>query len=87
MKNKRFIVVCYAVHDKRIASCDPFETEDEALAFLKKDAKATYEEEYESAGEKDKETVELENDVAGEATLTSYNGEYCWTWQVVEIEL
>lgn len=33
---KKYIVICYAVHKKEIASHDAFDNEDDAYAFLEK---------------------------------------------------
>lgn len=33
---KKYVVICYAVHKKEIASHDAFDNEDDAYAFLEK---------------------------------------------------
>lgn len=33
---KKYVVICYSVHNKEIASHDVFENKDDAYAFLKK---------------------------------------------------
>lgn len=48
---KKYVVICYAVHEKEIASHDAFDNEDDAYAFLEKDAQNTYEEEMNNAKE------------------------------------
>ena len=48
---KKYVVICYAVHEKEIASHDAFDNEDDAYAFLEKDAQNTYEEEANNAKE------------------------------------
>ena len=40
----KYIVVCYSVHNKEIASYDAFDNEEDAYNFLEKDAQNTYEE-------------------------------------------
>ena len=42
----KYVVICYSVHNKEIASHDAFDNEDDAYEFLEKDAQNTYEEEY-----------------------------------------
>ena len=46
---KKYVVICYAVHKKEIASHDAFDNEDDAYAFLEKDAQNTYNEEINNA--------------------------------------
>lgn len=75
-----FIVICYAIHDKKIASVDSRDTYEDAIDFLETDAKNTYEEEVANGGE----NVELDVD-EGFALLTSSNGNFEWTWEVVEV--
>ena len=53
-----FIVICYAIHDKKIASVDSRDTYEDAIDFLETDAKNTYEEEIANGGE----NVELDVD-------------------------
>lgn len=36
---KKYVVICYAVHKKEIASHDAFDNEDDAYAFLEKSGK------------------------------------------------
>ena len=43
-----FIVICYSIHEKKIASVDSKKTYEEANKFLEEDAKNTYEEEVEN---------------------------------------
>lgn len=88
MKNKKYVVICYAIHDKIIASIDTFEKETDAWEYLQKDATNTYEEERNNANEKDKSTVELDiDDYSQTAILRSYNDEYQWTWEIIEVEM
>lgn len=75
-----FIVICYSIHEKKIASVDSKKTYEEANKFLEEDAKNTYEEEVENGGE----NVQL--DVSdGSALLTSSNGDFEWTWEIIEV--
>lgn len=70
----KYIVVCYAVHERKIASYDVFDSEREAVSFLTKDAKKTYEEEKNNGAASPVETASY-----GEAEVSSSNGEYVWT--------
>lgn len=81
---KKYIVICYSVHEKQIASHDSFDNENDAYAFLEKDAQNTYEEEMNSASKKDKELIDFAISDNGTAYLSSYGGEYEWTWEIIE---
>ena len=48
---KKYVVICYAVHKKEIASHDAFDNEDDAYTFLEKDAQNTYDDEINNASE------------------------------------
>ena len=75
---KKYGVICYAVHDKDIASCDWFDDYESAKSFLEEDAQSTYEDE----SKDDDPDAELLID-GDFASLTSYEGEYEWTWHIV----
>lgn len=79
------IVICYSVHEKMVASHDVFNNEEDALLFLEKYALNTYEEEINNCNEKEKEQIDFTLD-NGTAYLSSYNGEYEWTWEIIEVE-
>lgn len=83
---KKYVVICYAVHEKEIASHDAFDNEDDAYAFLEKDAQNTYEEEMNNASEEDKDSIDFTISDDGSAYLSSYDGEYEWTWEVIEAD-
>ena len=59
--------------------------ENDAYAFLEKDAQNTYEEEINNASENDKYTIHLTISNYGTAYLSSYDGEYKRTWEVIEV--
>ena len=42
----KYIVICYAIHNKEIIDYKSFDDEEDAYEFLEKDAKSTYENEY-----------------------------------------
>lgn len=82
---KKYVVICYSVHNKEIASHDTFDNEDDAYAFLEKDAQNTYEKEMNNASEEDKDSIDFTISDDGTAYLSSYDGEYEWTWEVIEV--
>ena len=82
---KKYIVICYAVHDKEIASHDAFDNENDACAFLKNDAQNTYEDEMNNTSEEDKDSIDFTIGDDGSAYLSSYDGGYEWTWEVIEV--
>ena len=81
----KYVVICYSVHNKEIASYDAFDNEDDAYAFLDKDAQNTYEEEYENSDDEGKEQIDFTSSDDGTAYLSSRNGEYEWTWEVITV--
>lgn len=84
---KKYVVICYAVHNKEIASYDSFDNENDAYEFLEKDAQNTFEEEINNANnaeDKDKVCLVISGD--GTARLSSYDGEYEWTWEVIYLQ-
>lgn len=82
---KKYVVICYSVHNKEIANYDAFDNEDNAYAFLEKDAQNTYEEEINNASEEDMDSIDFTINDDGSAYLSSCDGEYEWTWEVVEV--
>lgn len=74
---KKYVVICYAVHKKEIASHDAFDNED--------DAQNTYDDEINNASEEDKDSIDFTISDDGSAYLSSYDGEYEWTWEVIEV--
>ena len=97
---KKYVVICYAVHEKEIASHNAFDNENEmhkhhshnafdnendAYAFLEKDAQNTYEEEINNASEEDKDSIDFTISDDGSEYLSSYDGKYEWTWEVIEV--
>lgn len=83
----KYIVICYSVHNKEIASYDAFDNKDDAYTFLEKDAQNTFEEEYNNASEKDRESIDFTISDDGTAYLSSYNREYEWTWELIELKI
>lgn len=83
----KWLVICYAVHERLIASKDQFDTEEDAKEFIRTDSKNTYEEELENASDADKEKISLEiNEDNTAAKLSSHYDEYIWTWEIVKVE-
>lgn len=81
----KYIVICYSVHNKEIASYDAFENEADAYNFLEKDAQNTYEEEYNNSDDAERNQIDFTISDDGTAYLSSCNGEYEWTWEVIQI--
>jgi hypothetical protein len=80
----KYVVVCYSIHNKNIASYDPFDSEEDAQKFLEEDAESTYNEEVENASKEDVDNIEMEvND--GYALVSSCNGEYQWSWEIIQV--
>lgn len=77
----KYAVICYAVHDTNLASCDWFTTREAAQNFLERDAANVYEDEIESSYvNAEGAQIEVED---GYASVTSCEGEYCWTWHII----
>lgn len=80
---KKYVVICYSIHNKEIESHDTFDNEDDAYAFLEKDAQNTYEEEVENSGNSaDDIILDIED---GRAKLSDIPADCCWTWEVIEV--
>lgn len=45
-----FLVICYAVHEKKLAGVYQFHSQDEAFACMEMDVKNTYDEEIANSG-------------------------------------
>ncbi len=84
--NRKYVVVCYAVHDESVASHDTFHNEEAACRFLKEDAENTYDEELNSSSEDTKASVKLDICPSGtHAKLSSCGGDYVWTWEIIAV--
>ena len=79
----KYIVICYAIHNKEIIDYKSFDDEEDAYEFLEKDAKSTYENEYNNSSKKQIEFA-IKND--GTAYLSSHDKKYQWTWEVIKIK-
>ena len=81
--DKKYIVICYAVHNQEISSCDIFTSENEAYDFLDKDAENTYNEEVENSGN-NADSIKL--DIDGDtAKLINYDADCIWTWHMLTV--
>ena len=80
----KYMVICYAMHEKSVASCDMFANEKDAGEFLRNDMLDVYEEEVANLSEKNVQ-YELDDSLT-EASVSSCHGEYEWTWQVVPVK-
>ena len=81
--DKKYVVICYAVHNEEISSCDIFTSENEAYDFLDKDAENTYKEEVENSGNN---TDNIELDIDGDtAKLINHEADCIWTWHMLTV--
>lgn len=55
------------------------------MRFLKKNAQNTYEEEMNNSDKNGKEQIDFTISDDGTAYLSSCDGEYEWTWEVIEV--
>ena len=81
---RKYLIICYSVHEQRVASCNVFNTEDEALDFMEKDAENTYDEELANSG-MDESCISL--DIDGEYAQVCSCDEYTWTWEILEVDI
>ena len=81
---KKYIVIRYAIHEQKIASHEAFDNENEAYEFLKKDVQNTYEDEKNITSKEDKDSINFTININGTAHLSSYDGAYEWTWEIIE---
>lgn len=86
MNIMKYVVICYAIHNKEIASYDVFGNEEDAYSFLEKDAQNTYEEEMNNSDDEEKEKIDFTISDDGTAYLSSYDREYEWAWEVIEVK-
>lgn len=75
----KYIVICYSIHEKAIASYDFIKEGEDPYLFMEKDARNTYDEEINGGSEAELEIYDTS------AYLSSCNKEYQWTWEVLEI--
>jgi len=78
----KYIVICYAIHERNIASTDTFSNWNDAFEFIKKDANSVYNEENDNGNSENFATIEIDD---GTAVVTSCNEEYIWTWEIISI--
>lgn len=78
---KKYVVVCYSVHECGIASVDVFTNRDEALTFLIDDANAICNEENENNEDEEFATIEIDGDTA----IVRTRDEYIWTWEIISV--
>lgn len=78
-----YLVICYAIHEKHIASVDKKDSYEDALDFLVKDATNTYNEEIANSGN---DPSEIELDIVDDtACVTDRPAECTWTWEIVNV--
>lgn len=72
----KYVVVCYAIHDKAVASCDMFNTEEDAMLFMLHDAHGVYDEETEQGNDA------VIEDNGDSMYVSSCKRECEWTWNI-----
>lgn len=80
---KKYIVICFAIHERKIASYNSFEKEEDANIFVKRDAENVYAEEVNNECNNEVDLV-FNDDVP--AYVSSFDKEYEWTWEIIEIK-
>ena len=76
----KYGVICYAVHNKKISTLDWFDDIDDAVIFLHDNAQDTYE-----VIEDGAEYDNVHHCIVGHhATVSINNGEYEWTWDIID---
>lgn len=81
----KYGVICYAVHNKNISSYDWFDDIDDAVMFLHDDAENTYQEEIANGEKCGSNYSNTTADIIGHyARVSSCNGEYEWTWHIID---
>lgn len=78
---KKYVVICYSVHERGIASTDVFTNRDEALTFLIDDANEICNEENENNEDEEFATIEIDGDTA----IVRTRDEYVWTWEIISV--
>lgn len=79
-----FLVICYAVHEKKLAGVYQFHSQDEAFACMEMDVKNTYDEEIANSGNS-MDDIDFDIDET-KGIVTDHAADCCWTWEVVEIK-
>lgn len=82
--NTNFYVICYAVHEREVASFDgPFDSYQKAAEFMREDCAATAAEERESDDELIVHVVDWnEGSASVSSKYKSGEEEACWTWSI-----
>lgn len=78
-----YLVICYAIHEKQIASVEKMDSYEDALDFLLKDAENTYNEEIANSGN---DVSQIELDIEDDtACVTDRPAECTWTWEIIHV--
>ena len=70
---KKYVVICYAVHEEKIERYKTFDNKKDAYIFVKEDSQNLYKQKSHNS------------DDDGIAYLSVDDKEYIWTWEVIEI--
>lgn len=77
-----YLVICYAIHYRDIASINKFDNWEQAMNFLRSDVSDICEETKEEVIDPENVKCIIKNNYA---QLSADNGEYTLTWHVVEV--
>lgn len=75
----KYVVICYAIHDKEIENYEVFDTEEEAFSYLDKEVGEYYHDEIPLG------FANMNINDYGEGYVSSLNGKCQWTWEVIRV--
>lgn len=78
----KYVVICYAIHDKFVAGHIAFDTREEASEHLRKDAQGTYDDEIANSGN-DNISIDI---CSWHASVIDKDAGCHWTWDIIEEE-
>lgn len=76
----KYLVICYAVHERRVASVRTSKEYEFALNEMERDAKNAFNEENANSSSKPELVID-----GNTAQLTSCDGDCIWTWEVFSV--
>lgn len=82
----KYAVICYAIHHKEITSFNVFSMRSKAVKFLHDDVRERYEDEFKDLdfGKENEISCNIYDDDT--AILSSWDGDFEWTWEIKEIK-
>lgn len=81
----KYVVICYSIHNKKITGTNPFINREDACTYLEGDIWSTYEEK-KCCGDLHSDHINFNIDTNGVSYLSSCDGAYHWTWEIIEVE-